>query len=273
MRADIHAVQADRGSGHHPSDPPWSVQPRPGADDDCDGDRRVARRVSGSSRVGRIAVKEHVGEIGGRPAPVDDAFHDIVDQIGEKPCCRRRSDQGPEDIASGQGEQDDHGDDQQGESNWSQQGVDDSHHGADYAGWVVEPSEHGDLSRAGWARRGDRGGHDETDEADRDRQWPSARCMRSSGGQDLNGYHDRVRGGSARCPWSRLASVGALPVTDWHRSRSAQWMRPGKLPTRVRHTGQGRRYEAALVSRWCRLLRLRPVTTTVMTVVAARRRV
>ena len=33
-------------------------------------------------------MKEHVGEIGGRPASVDDEFHDMIDQIGENPCCR-----------------------------------------------------------------------------------------------------------------------------------------------------------------------------------------
>ena len=155
MRADVHAVQADRGRGHDTANPPWSVQPRPGANDHGDRDGRVARRVSGPSRVGRIAVKEHVREIGGRAAPIDDELHDVVDQIGEDPCCGRSRDQGPEDIASGHGEHDDHGDDQQGESDRSEQWVDEAHHGAEGARWVVEPPEHRDLGRTGWARRGD----------------------------------------------------------------------------------------------------------------------
>ena len=46
VSADVHAIQSDRGRSGDTTNLPWEVQPRPGAEDDSDRHRRVARRVS-----------------------------------------------------------------------------------------------------------------------------------------------------------------------------------------------------------------------------------
>ena len=188
VSADVHAVQADRGSGHDTANPPWPVQPRPGADDDGDRDRRVARRVSGPSRVGRIAVKEHVREVGGRPATVDDELHDVVDQIGEDPRCRRSSDQAPEDIASGQGSR---------TTAATISSVSPTGRSRGLTTPITAPKAPGGslnhLNTATSAELGEpaaamRGRHHQTHESDPDRQpWPSARYMTFIDGQRREG--------------------------------------------------------------------------------------